>query len=110
MPESRAYFQRLRLWYSLFAWCHAKDQRGESLNRRLSPLCNPLTLFVAQNSPNRFQRIRLRQNPALQSEINLPSANSVFFLIIRLLLKHIIILIESPLPHCSHCLDLSLFC
>jgi len=39
----------------------------------------PLTLFVAQNSPNRFQRIRLRQNPALRSEINLPSANSVFY-------------------------------
>jgi hypothetical protein len=34
--------------------------------------------LVAQNSPNLLQRIRLIQNPALRSEINLPSANFDF--------------------------------
>ncbi len=45
--------------------------KSTSLNRRAA--------FVAQNSLNRFQGIRLKQNPALQSELNLPSTYFVFF-------------------------------
>ena len=79
LPMRWAYFKGHSMPFTRFRMVSCKRSKGrKSQSPTLAPLQPPHAL-VAQNSPNRFQRIRLRQNPALRSEINLPSANFWFF-------------------------------
>gem|GEM_PF-2162377 len=111
LPESQAYFQRLRLWNlffarlpclykrcftpfkSGFAWSHTIRSKGTGLQSPAPPLLKSPPALCRANSSHRLRRM-------LRSPEWCPPASDVlmFLATIHFILKIIRILTESPLP------------